>query len=115
MSMLVRVGHRATVYVSDPWEFGTRCGVGPFEAVVEDIRPDMLLLTLDGPLQYDGPVYSVVARPRYAGAIDTWFGDTNEMAANLILLRERIQALNDISNSAWKDALVALGSVRLRR
>ena len=48
------VGKRVKILVSDPWEFGTECGVAPFAAVVLAVEADAVLLSLEAPIEYRG-------------------------------------------------------------
>jgi hypothetical protein len=67
------VGQQVVVSVSDPWEFCSQHGTGPFTTTVRAVRPDKLLLSFAGALTYRGVVFDrVVATARHAdGRLDT--------------------------------------------
>jgi hypothetical protein len=44
------VGTCVAVTISDPWEFGTECGTGPFEGIIEEISEIRMLIKLRSPL-----------------------------------------------------------------
>jgi len=46
------IGKRVEFLVSDPWELGTECGVGPFAAVVISALSEGLLLQLGARIEF---------------------------------------------------------------
>lgn len=56
----------ASILVSDPWELGTECGVGPFIGKVLMERNGAVLIRLSQPIRFkDRHLSGVVATPRY--------------------------------------------------
>jgi hypothetical protein len=54
--------------VSEPWEFGTECGVGPFGGVIIDATAETLLIRLTKPISCAGKMlHTAAARPRHVG------------------------------------------------
>jgi hypothetical protein len=43
-----------SITVSDPWEFGTECGTGPFAGTITDVASDWLIIRLAVPIAYRG-------------------------------------------------------------
>ena len=65
------VGCKSHILVSDPWDFCSECGSGPFHAVVDRVRQGTLLVRLDSPVSYHGArLEYLVVSPRYAGGIE---------------------------------------------
>jgi hypothetical protein len=104
--------------VSDPWEFGTAHGTGPFPATVlavgakhRDPRTDAVLVRLTPPLVHDGvPVEYLIATPRLEGA------DVKALAAgqpvDAALTRipaERAQSGDPFDLSWWRGGLGLIG------
>jgi hypothetical protein len=70
-------GTRVTIYVSDPWEFGTANGVGPFGGTIQQADSDRLAIALDRELSFLGDTFAglVVAFRTHSGAADIRSGD----------------------------------------
>lgn len=112
MSIPDLVGSRVGIFVSDPWEFGTECGVGPFPATVTAAEPTALLLHLDTPIRYRGAeLLSVLIRPRHApGTIERLVSEGG-LAANLTFLRVEVGALSGVTEESQAGMVPAIGSV----
>jgi hypothetical protein len=41
------IGRRVTLLVSDPWDFGTEHGVGPFGGTIQQVQGEVLAVSLD--------------------------------------------------------------------
>ena len=60
------VDSKVEFYVSDPWEFGTEHGCGPFQATIFRASSRCVLIRLDTPLTFDGTRYEyIVVAPRH--------------------------------------------------
>jgi hypothetical protein len=100
-----------TITVSDPWEFGTLCGVGPFPGRVVEERPDAIAVVLDVPLSYEGKrLASVIIRPRHLGDQLAVLGDGRTIAANFLFTHNENVSLTQGDNTG----MAATGSVRPR-
>jgi hypothetical protein len=94
------VGAKVDVLVSDPWEFGTECGVGPFPALVESANGE-LLLRLEAPIQYRGAqLLSVVAAPRHS--------------PDRSFLRTLVTNSSELTDQAKAGMVPAIGSIEIR-
>ncbi len=63
------IGRTLILFVSDPWEFGTDHGCGPFESVVVGQSEHVLLLKPNAPFTYSGEMWEfLAATPRHADA-----------------------------------------------
>jgi hypothetical protein len=108
------VGKHVQILVSDPWEFGTECGVGPFAAVVTSAENDALLLSLEVPIDYHGArLKTVVATPRHApGKVEPLLSK-GSLATNLAFLLTSPTAFADVTNDAKAGMVAAIGNVDL--
>lgn len=99
--------------VSDPWEFGTECGVGPFLGSVSDHDDVRLLVVLDEPIVYRGVAYSsILGRPRLSDRLRVDHLSSSEgLFMNLALMPGRTSRLEE---DIVAPAIGAIGSVRLR-
>ncbi len=63
VSLDVLLTQRVAVHVSDPWEFGTAHGCGPFpgRVVAVDSVAAILFVELDLPLEFEGVRWQVLA------------------------------------------------------
>ena len=113
MSISSLIGNRVEVLVSDPWEFGTECGVGPFVAVVLSATPEILLLRLEAPIEYRGErLTSLVVTPRHAPGRTDPLVSEGQLAANLCLLQSSVATLAELTDDARVGMVAAIGSVR---
>jgi hypothetical protein len=108
------VGAKVDVLVSDPWEFGTECGVGPFPALVESANGE-LLLRLEAPIQYRGAqLLSVVAAPRHSpDSIDS-LASAGRLCANMSFLRTLVTNSSELTDQAKAGMVPAIGSIEIR-
>lgn len=112
MTALMIVGTEVRVFVSDPWEFGTECGVGPFAATIVDVDKDTLLLNLREPIEYRGShLRTLVARARYAPGTIEQSTSEERLAANLVFFRFLFKALSQVTCDAKEGMVPAIGSV----
>jgi hypothetical protein len=121
MSKANLVGMEVAIVVSDPWEFGTVHGTGPFFATVLQIGPnewnprtDAILLRLESPLIYKGVTCEYfVACPRVEG------GDVNALATDAEVDCALTQTPSDRAHSPtpfdlswWRGGIGLTGTVR---
>jgi hypothetical protein len=112
MSASQFVGKRVQILVSDPWEFGTECGVGPFAAVITAAKPDVLLLTLEVPIEYQGArLKTVVARPHFVSGEIVSLTSEGHLDANFAILRVSVATLSEVTDDAETGMVSAIGSL----
>lgn len=100
-----------SILISDPWEFGTECGTGPFSGTVIDATTERLVIALSTPIDYRGKALkTVVARSRHVG-VETQSIMTKAMASNLMLLPLRVTSASELVPSAQVDGIAAIGTV----
>jgi hypothetical protein len=97
--------------VSDPWEFGTECGTGPFIGTVTDATSESLLIQLLKPINFSGKsLRTVVVYPRHQE--DTIRMTTvKAMPANFTLLPLDIQLISELSTSMTRSGIAAIGTI----
>jgi hypothetical protein len=104
---------RATVsvFVSDPWEFGSECGTGPFLGTVIDVSPNSILVELAKPIFYGGrTLVAVIAKPRYAG--DRMEALANgPLTVNLVLITSDFLSSFAIQAESSREGIPVLGSI----
>jgi hypothetical protein len=105
------INTRVAITISDPWEFGTQCGVGPFFGRVVEARSDAVAVVLDMPILYEGkPLASAVIRARYVGDQITALGDGHEVVANFLFSSD----VGILLGRQSETGVAAIGSVRPR-
>jgi hypothetical protein len=111
-------GSTVSVLVSEPWEFGTEHGVGPFTATVFQVneggdREQGVLLQLTAPLTYQGVQCEyLIASPRYAGeAIGSLITGQTLPCCLTRIPEERATGPDPFDLSAWRGGVGLLGSV----
>ena len=101
------------ILVSEPWEFGTECGVGPFGGIVIDVTAEKLLIQLSKPISYMGrTLHTVAARPRYVGDTPDVI-TTKRLSANLMLLPQKIDSIAKLHPDVTIDGVAAVGTIEM--
>jgi hypothetical protein len=99
------------LYVSDPWDFGTECGVGPFIGVVVGSGENRLAVRLKQVIHYRNHELRIaLASVRHQGRPLTGLG-REPVPANLALIPERFTAEGTIDLSLTRERVAAIGSV----
>ena len=108
------VGAYVHLTISDPWEFGTECGVGPFGGDILDASSEVILLRLRRPLSYQGRQLGyAVARPRHTGDTTQLLDQRRSLAVGLLLLDHDIESLEALTGK--ESGVAALGAIELNR
>lgn len=101
------------ITVSDPWEFGTECGVGPFRGRVVAQDTDALAVTLEKPLLYQGQsLMAVVVRPRHVGETVASLGAQRQLLAGLLFSTKEVLSSADFVTI--ENGVAAIGTVHPR-
>jgi hypothetical protein len=106
-----------SIFVTDPWEFGTECGTGPFTGTITHATKERLVIALSSPIDYHGKTLkTIVAQPRHVG-VETQSITVKAMSSNLMLLPIVIHSASELLPSATRDGFAAIGTVEqlLRR
>lgn len=109
------IGKIAFVTVTDPWEFGTDHGCGPFRStVVAQEGYSHLLVRLDAPLHWkDIDIVALAAEPRHAGVTFARLVYGADVSCAMIALPEaKLSA--EPSSVATSDGPGLLGEIRFK-
>jgi hypothetical protein len=114
-------GLEVIIVVSDPWEFGTAHGSGPFLATVLQVGPkhwdsgtDAILLRLETPLVYEGITCEYfIASPRLDGGDIKALARGTEVDCTLTRIpADRAMSANPFDLSWWRGGIGLVGSLR---
>src|SRR5882724_10837999 len=100
-------GKRVALMISDPWEFGTECGAGPFDGKLTDSGTERIadvdiqraLVRLDLPIKYSNTNYvSAICHVRHQGAsLDDLEAGGLHVSVNITLLPKDAKTFSDIN------------------
>ena len=111
MSVASLKDSQVSISVSEPWEFGTECGTGPFIGIVSDATEERLVIALTAPIAYQGKTLkTVIAGPRHKG-VGTQTITQKAMSANLMLLPNTIRSVSECIPGGQPDGVAAIGAV----
>ncbi len=118
MSQLV--GKKVGLMISDPWDFGTACGVGPFYGKVVDCGTKKIadedvqraLVTLDRPINYLNTNHvSAICSVRHEGASLNDLEAGLDVSVNITLLPKAAKTLYEINGEDFREGFAAIGSL----
>ena len=108
--------------ISDPWDFGTACGVGPFRGRVIDSGTKKIadedvqraLVTLDRPINYLNTNHvSAICSVRHEGASLEELEAGLDLSVNITLLPTEAKTFNDINGEDFRRGFAAIGSLKI--
>ncbi len=105
---------RVEVFITDPWDFGSKNGVGPFYGNVVDSDEKKILIRLDKPLGYSDTEYVyLLGEKRHEGdSIGAMSGEAIPM--NFVLLEgPSLNRLSDITADRFKRGSAVVGTAQL--
>jgi len=108
-----RTSFAARIWISDPWDFGTECGVGPFEGVIVQSEPRSLLIRLDAPIDYRSTrLVGVIAQPRH---VERYFtsADSETIPANFMFLSGSVGDERIGTSREFVEEFAAIGALKL--
>jgi hypothetical protein len=95
-------GRRFTLTVSDPWEFVTQRGAGPFEVTVKGASSTAVFLRLANAFTFDGEEWTYVsATPRHKASQPADLLHQGKLHVNVIRVSEDVQH-SDPESFGWK-------------
>lgn len=95
--------------VSDPWEFGNECGVGPFGSEVVDHSDEAILVKLKEALFYKGSrLSSVIIRGRYARSPYNLLRQQGALSASFLFLHNEVGSLQELGGK--ETGVAAIGA-----
>lgn len=116
------IGESVALTVSDPWEFGTECGVRSFYGKVTDFGIEKIgdvdiertLVTLDAPINYSSANYvSAICHVRHEGASLEDLEAGLNASVNITLLPIEANTFGDINSENFRSGFAASGSLQL--
>ena len=102
---------QVSILISDPWEFATECGTGPFTGLVTDATEDRLVIALRSPIAYRGrALKTIIARSRHVG-VGIQAIATGVMASNFVLLPNTLHSVAELDPSMSVAGVAAVGTI----
>jgi hypothetical protein len=106
------IGSRVALVVSDPWEFGTECGTGPFWGDIKDKDIGKVLILLTKTISYGGNNYSVcICTPRHQGKDINDILNGEKIAANMMLISEKVASFSDVNRQSQYKTQAIIGTI----
>jgi hypothetical protein len=100
------------LHVSDPWEFGTDCGEGPFRCRVVDATEAAALTHLEIPLRYRGTqIVAAIVRPRGVGQSMNILLRQGSINSNFLFLPHLATSLGELSDA--EPGIAAIGHTQI--
>ena len=114
MDKIELIGISVDLTVSDPWEFGTECGIGPFRGTITDADDDRILIRLEEELHYQGKeLNTVISRPRHYGDDNRAILSNGRLAANMLLMSAKFTVLGELTRDEAGCSIAVIGAVDL--
>lgn len=122
MNILSLIDKRVALMVSDPWDFGTECGVGPFYARITDagveringVEVERALVTLERPIEYSGDSYlSAICSIRHEGVSFNDLLSRKIISLNITLLPIPAKTFIQVNNDNFRKGFAVIGSIKL--
>lgn len=114
------LGKRVALMISDPWEFVTECGVGPFYGEITDIGEERItsldieraLISLERFIQCSDATYvSAICYIRHEGFSLNNLGGKATVSVNVILLPAQAMRFPEVNADDIRKGFVATGSI----
>jgi hypothetical protein len=97
------------ISISDPWDFGTECGVGPFSGQCHSLGQGEYLVKLEHSISYRDRIFqAAIVRPRHAGINISSVPDEVSIESANILLIERLDESQDEEGT---EGIAVIGSM----
>lgn len=110
MSNPLHQGKPVAITISDPWEFGTACGTGPFHGQVSDVSDGRVLIVFDKPIPYGSDLLTAaICKSRYAKSLESI--QDAPLAVNVTLLITMAKELISVTNEEFRGGYAAIGSL----
>jgi hypothetical protein len=106
------IGSRIALFVSDPWEFGTECGSGPFPGIIIDKDGIKVLILLASKISYGGRKFpACICTPRHQGKdiMDILSGE--KIAANMMLISTNAAFFSDVNRQTHCKTAAVVGTI----
>ncbi len=122
MAAFQLTGTRVTLMISDPWDFGTECGVGPFYGKIADIGTEKIdsldiekaLINLERSIKYSGVSYvSAICYIRHEGSSFDNLQGKATVAVNVSLTPAQAKSFTEIKDEDLRNGFEAIGSLEV--
>lgn len=105
-------GSRVALVISDPWEFGSECGTGPFEGNIKDEDSGKALVRFDKAISYGGTNFSLcICSPRHQGKDISDILNGEKIAANMMLISAKVESLSDVDQQSQYKTQAIIGTI----
>lgn len=112
MSLKNVIGRKIRMMISDPWDFGTECGVGPFMGRIDDADENRIMILLDHEINFSNQRYKrALCSMRHEGNKTSDLKKGREISVNIVLLASAKQSLNQIDEIV--NGYPAIGSIKI--
>lgn len=102
-------GMYVQLIVSDPWDFVTASGSGPFKARIvqrDNSSPPQMLLKLEAPIEYRGSQYEfLVVSPRHTDDSFVHLFSGRSIHINALCIDRNQLTKGDLFGSTWRGGL----------
>ncbi len=113
MSRKNLIGSRVALVMSDPWEFGTECGTGPFVGNIKDEDSGKVLILLDKTISYGENNYSLcICSPRHQGEDINDILNGEKLAANMMLISAKVASLSEVNEQTQYKTQAIIGTIK---
>ena len=100
---------KVALVISDPWEFGSECGTGPFLGVIKNLEEEKILIALDKSITYGGiEYYACICKPRHQGKEFKGILNGENISANIMLDSTNTASFHEVSGKTQ----AVIGSVK---
>ncbi|HQF84805.1 MAG TPA: hypothetical protein PLX58_07505 [Smithellaceae bacterium] len=112
MSKKNLIGSRMALFVSDPWEFGSECGTGPFVGTIKDEDNGKALVRFDKTISYGGTDYSLcICFPRHQGKDINDILNGTRVSVNVMLISAKDASLSDVNQQSLYKTQAVIGTI----
>ena len=103
------LGLKVEFVVSDPWEFGSECGTGPYKGIIRDLDQEKVLIVLDKPILNKNIHYFVsICSPRYQYKEIKSILDRENIAINMMLVSTNVVSFSEVGGQT----LAVIGNLK---
>ena len=97
---------------SDPWEFVSECGAGPFQGNIKDEKSGKVLVCFNRTLLYDGIDYSVcICSARHHGKDVLNILNGEKIPVNIMLISGNVTSLTQIDQRGQHKTQAIIGTI----
>ena len=99
--------------MSDPWEFCTESGTGPFNGVIKDKDTEHILIELDCPIHYQGMKFKIaVSRPRHNQTQNEDILKGEPLPSNILLMTSNEMTLTEANKDKSAKYTSVIGDIQ---